>query len=381
MTTYEKILPTVNQILKDHRLCNHCLGRLFSKQLGLKSNKILGKKLQNNPKSDTKCFICKNLFESINSFLNLMFDSSNGYVFSTFNVGTIIKPSIADRDDYIRSKYKLKGIDSIKTDVTRELGRIFTKKTKKIIDVLDPDVVFTINIKESSCSIRSKPLTLFGRYVKTTRNLTQKQSSCMNCSGKGCRMCNFHGILQFNSVEGKISQFLFDNIGGTLTKFTWIGGEDKTSLVLGKGRPFFVKIQNPVKRTITSNSVSFDLLKIKNLKIVPKSSKQPLKFISSIKLFVKSDFPIKHEYLEKLKNLSLLPIVVYEKSGKRSEKKIFKLEYFQESENELTLLIDVEGGLPIKRFVNGDDVNPSIANTLETPCKCAEFDILNVVLQ
>ena len=84
---------------------------------------------------------------------------------------------------------------------------------------------------------------------------------------------------------------------------------------------------------------------------------------------------------EKLKNLSLLPIVVYEKSGKRSEKKIFKLEYFQESENELTLLIDVEGGLPIKRFVNGDDVNPSIANTLETPCKCAEFDILDVVLQ
>ena len=310
-----------------------------------------------------------------------MVDSSNGYVFSTFNVGTIIKPSIADRDDYIRSKYKLRGIDAIKTDVTRELGRIFSKKTKKTIDVLDPDVVFTINIKESSCTIRSKPLTLFGRYVKKTRNLTQKQPSCTNCSGKGCRTCDFHGIDQFNSIEGKISQFLFDQIGGTIAKFTWIGGEDKTSLVLGKGRPFFVKIQNPLKRNVKSNSISFESLKIKNLKVVQESPKQPLKFISSIKLSVISESQIDHKYLQKLENLLLVPIVVYEKSGKRSEKKIFKLDYSQISENEFTLLIDAEGGLPIKRLVTGDNVNPSISNTLETHCKCVEFDILDVVLQ
>ena len=381
MSIYQKITPTANKILKNHSLCNHCLGRLFSKPLGLKSNKILGKKLQNNLKSNAQCFICKNLFDSVNSFLNLMVDSSDGYVFSTFNVGTIIKPSIADRDDYIRSKYKLRGIDAIKTDVTRELGRMFSKKTKKTIDVLDPDVVFTINIKESLCTIRSKPITLFGRYVKKTRNLTQKQPSCTNCSGKGCRTCDFHGIDKFNSIEGKISQLLFDQIGGTIAKFTWIGGEDKTSLVLGKGRPFFVKIQNPLKRNIKSSSTSFESLKIKNLKVVQESPKQPLKFISSIKLSVISESQIEHKYLQKLENLLLVPIVAYEKSGKRSEKKIFKLDYSQISKNEFTLLIDAEGGLPIKRLVTGDNVNPSVSDTLETHCKCVEFDILDVVLQ
>ena len=63
------------------------------------------------------------------------------------------------------------------------------------------------------------------------------------------------------------------------------------------------------------------------------------------------------------------------------EKKISKLDYSQISKTEFTLLINAEGGLPIKRRVTGDNVNPSISDTLETHCKCVEFDILDVVLQ
>ena len=65
--------------------------------------------------------------------------------------------------------------------------------------------------------------------------------------GKDADICNFHGIYEFNSVEGMISQYIFEKMGGTVAKFTWIGGEDKSSLVLGNGRPFFVKLQNPHK--------------------------------------------------------------------------------------------------------------------------------------
>jgi len=36
-----------------------------------------------------------------------MIDSSLNYSFSTFSVGAMIKPSIADRDDYIRSKISI----------------------------------------------------------------------------------------------------------------------------------------------------------------------------------------------------------------------------------------------------------------------------------
>jgi len=224
MSNYQKIIPIVNQILKKYELCNNCLGRLFSRQLHLSSNKILGKKLKKNLNSTQKCYICKNLFDNLNYFLKLMTDVSSNYSFSSFSVGVMIKPSVIDRDDYIRSKYKLKGIDSIKTDLSRELRKSFSRKTKKIIDLLDPDVTFTINLKDESCELRSKSISLSGRYVKTLRGIPQKQKSCTNCSGKGCRICNFHGISEFDSIEGIISKFFFEKFGGTTAKFTWIGG-------------------------------------------------------------------------------------------------------------------------------------------------------------
>ncbi len=381
MSDYQKIVPIVNPILKKYPLCDNCLGRLFSKQLHLSSNKLLGKKLKKNLNSTQKCYICRNLFDNLNHFLKMMIDVSSNYSFSSFSVGAMIKPSIIDRDDFIRSKYKLKGIDSVKTDLSRELRKSFSRKTKKNIDFLDSDVTFTINLKDESCQLRSKSISLSGRYVKTLRGISQKQKSCSNCFGKGCRTCNFHGISEFDSVEGIISKFIFEKFGGTTAKFTWIGGEDKSSLVLGTGRPFFVKIQNPLKRKLKSTSLKSTFLKITNLKIVRESPKKPLKFNSSIEVKVSTEDEIDSKNLKKLKELQKHPVVVYEKSGKRSEKKIFSVKYKKNSSNTFTLFIKAEGGLPIKRFVNSDDVSPGISQLLNTSCMCQEFDFLDIEVE
>ncbi len=381
MSNYQKIIPIVKPILKKYPLCDNCLGRLFSKQLHLSSNKLLGKKLKKNLNSTQKCYICRNLFDNLNHFLKMMIDVSSNYSFATFSVGAMIKPSIIDRDDFIRSKYKLKGIDGIKTDVSRELRKSFSRKTKKNIDFLDSDVTFTINLKDESCQLRSKSISFSGRYVKTQRGISQKQKSCSNCSGKGCRTCNFHGISEFDSVEGIISKFIFEKFGGTTAKFTWIGGEDKSSLVLGTGRPFFVKIQNPLKRKLKSTSIKSKFLNIINLKIVRESPKKPLKFNSSIELKVSTEDKIDSKNLKKLKELQKYPVVVYEKSGKRSEKKILSVKYKKNSSNTFTLFIKAEGGLPIKRFVNSDDVSPGISQILNISCMCQEFDFLDIEVQ
>ena len=380
MPNYSQILAVSNKIQKEYSLCDNCLGRLFSKQLHLTSNKLLGKKIQKT-NSSQKCFICKNLFDHLNSFLNLMLAESKEYHFSTFSVGAIIKPSIVDRDDIIRSKYKLQGIDSIKTDVTKELGKLFSRKTKKKINFLDPDATFTINLKDESCQLRTKSITLFGRYVKTSRILLQKQKSCLNCFGKGCRICDFHGISEFESVEGLISKFLFDQYGGTTTKFTWIGGEDKSSLVLGSGRPFFVKLQNPSKRDLIQPSVVFDSLKISHLQIVSNSPKQPLKFQSSIKMKISTNSKINNDHLSKLNKLPLFPVIIYEKSGRRVEKNIFSLKYDIRSPNDFFLFITTEGGFPVKRFVSSDDVVPGVSKILGIDCVCQEFDFLDIEIK
>jgi len=124
--------------------------------------------------------------------------------------------------------------------------------------------------------------------VKTLRGISQKQKSCINCNGRGCKTCLFHGISEFDSIEGIISQYIFKKFGGTTTKFTWIGGEDNSSLVLGDGRPFFVKLQHPNKRKSRLTSTNLNSVKLKNLKIIDKFPKKPISFSSSVKIKISS---------------------------------------------------------------------------------------------
>ena len=383
MTTIKEIIPISNEILKSYDLCDSCLGRMFSKQMNLSSNKILGKKLKLHTKhSFKKCFICKNLLDNLTPYLKLMLDYSSKYDFSSIVVGALIKPSIIDRDDNIRSKFKLRGIDSVKTDITKELGKQFTKKTKKTIDFLNPDITFTINFKDESCQLRSKPILFYGRYTKSQRGIPQKQKSCVNCLGKGCRVCDFHGISEYDSVEGMISEFLFKKFGGTTAKFTWVGGEDKDSLVLGEGRPFFVKLQNPHKRKITiPKKIVSSFVVINNLKIISDLPTTPIRFNSLLLLKISTENDLLATNMKKLKDITINPVVVYEKSGKRSEKTVSNLKYKKTSKNHFTLSINAEGGLPIKRFIDGDDVTPGISQLLNNKCTCESFDFLKVDLK
>ena len=376
MPSIKEVSPIANQIIKKYFLCDSCLGRLFSKKLNLSSNMLLGKKLkQNTSPSSKKCYICKNLLDNLAPYLKLMLESTSKYGFSSFVVGTILKPSIIDRDDFIRSKFRLRGIDSVKTDITHELSKQFARKTKKNLEFLDPEVTFTVNFKEKTCQLRSKQISLQGRYNKIKRGFSQKQKSCENCLGKGCRTCDFHGLTDYDSVEGKISKFLFSKFGGTIAKFTWIGGEDKSSLVLGSGRPFFVRIKNPIKqkdrlpKIFKTNSVI-----IHNCKIIPKVPKKPLTFRSIIEIKVITEEEIQSSSLKKLKKHLASPIVIYGNSGKRSEKKIFNVQYQKNSKNKFTLVVKAEGGFPVKRFVIGDDVVPGVSQIIDNNCKCEEFD-------
>ena len=76
MSNYSTAFSTSKKIIKKYNLCDYCLGRLFTKQLRLSSNKLLGKKLKNGCESNHSCHICKNLFDNLDHFLKLMLDSS-----------------------------------------------------------------------------------------------------------------------------------------------------------------------------------------------------------------------------------------------------------------------------------------------------------------
>jgi len=370
-------------ILNEYDICDNCTGRLFAKKMGLSSNQLLGKKIKNrlNFKSSKICYICKEIHSHIQSIVDRMLAQSSDYEFSTFVLGAILKPSIIDRDDLIRSKFKLQGIDGVKTSITKELSKKFATKTKKKIDFLNPELTFTYNFKNDSCELQTRTLILSGRYVKKNRGLPQKQSSCINCNGKGCLQCNNHGFSNFTSVEGKIAEFLFEKFSGIQTKTTWIGGEDKNSLVLGNGRPFFVKLFNPKKRVARLlKKYSLDEIEIHNLKIISKSPKKAISFRSTIKLSILTEHKLTQKSLEPLKTLKKTSIEIFEKPNKRTQKSIYRIKFKKSSSKSFSIWFTADGGLPIKRFVEGNNVHPNLSELLGNKCMCKEFDFHKVDL-
>ncbi len=380
---FQEILSEAKIISTDYRLCDVCLGRLYAKKMAVSSNDRLGKKLQTFLKTKaTKCYICKNLLENLQYPLKAIIEATSDMQFSTFVIGATIKPSLIDRDDFIKSKFKLRGIDGIKTSITKELSKKFSKKTRSKIDFNSPDVTITFNFKDNTCDVKSKPVFVFGKYTKEKRGLEQKQKSCSNCRGKGCVVCEFHGIGNFESVEGSIAKILYQKFSSPKVKISWIGGEDKDSLVLGRGRPFFAKILNPKKRKLKFPSkIKVKEITIHNLRIIDKVPSGPLQFISKIEITVLTKKPIDTKLLKSLKKITKSPVVIYEKFGRRNEKFIHNLKYKKTSQNSFSLTIKTDGGLPVKHFVNGQNVFPNLSDLLDNQCTCKKFDFHEVILQ
>jgi len=378
-----EVIEDTRKILHEHYLCDHCIGRMFAKRLNILSYNKLGQKIrhilkQKNPKS---CYICKNLMSYLDIHLRKMLEISKEYEFSSFLIGAILQPSILDRDDIIRSKFKLRGIAGIKSEVTREIGKRFGRKTKTKVDYNNPDVVLTIDFKKELYEIKPKAVLLQGRYTKNARGIPQKQKPCIQCEGKGCFHCDFHGISDFNSVEGKIAKFLFDKFGAQQAKITWVGSEDESSLVLGQGRPFFVKLINPHKRNLTlPHKISLDGISILNLRVISKIPSDNLKFRAQVVLEIETENEVEPHVLKALQYLKEQSISLRENRGWKNKKRIYGIKLKRKSDRSFTILIDLDGGVPIKRLVSGQDVEPSLSSILENQCKCKLFDFHKIVL-
>ena len=371
----------VKSILKKYSICNYCLGRLISKKLCLKPSKNLGKKfnIKSTDSDLKKCFICKNIFEKLDQVVAQMIQNSSSYEFQNFLVGSIIKPSISDNDDIIKSKFKIKGILNVKTHINQEISKKFKRQTKSKLDVLNPTITFKINFKDESCQVYSKSLFVYGRYTKKQRNMPQKQTTCKNCQGKGCMICNFHGLENFNSVEGQIAKFLYKKFKSKQVKVNWIGGEDKSSLILGNGRPFFVKIFDPhIRKVQFQKQNSLNGLQLHGLRQILNQPKDSIPFRSRVVILVESKIPLKNNLLKKLHLIKKNPLVINNSDEKIVKKSVYDLKYKKIKPNSLQIIMSIDGGISIKSFVEDSSIQPNLTELLDNECKCIQFDFKQI---
>jgi tRNA pseudouridine synthase 10 len=353
-------------ILKKYALCSRCLARQSSRKVS-----------RNVVQVKEKCYICNGLMNRIYELLELIVAALKEYRYKTFLIGAMLPSDMLEREDEIRAKFKIKGTESAKSYLTKELGKRLARKTGKKVDYGRPDVTINIDLVKNDVTVRARAIFLFGRYLKRKRGLGQKQERCSICVGKGCSQCNNTGLSAFDSIEGIIVRKLLAAFKCESAKFTWVGGEDKDSLVLDDGRPFFVKVINPKRRFAKPRGVTKDGVQIKFLKRVQRLPDKPLKFRTKMKLLVECEREINNKYLKKLNALNNTLVTFSGKHGKEVSKKIYKINAKMQK-NVLTIMMVIDGGLVIKQFVSGEGMTPNISHIIGCKATCRSFDILNV---
>jgi tRNA pseudouridine synthase 10 len=355
--------------LKQYELCTYCLSR----QAGAARKKRV-----------QKCHICRGLFDRLDEIAEKALDAMRQYEFATFLVGATLATQFFEREDALRARLKIRGKESIKSQLTRELGQRLARMTNKRVDFARPDLAVNLVIdKDGSVEARARarPLALQGRYVKKTRGLPQKQERCPMCQGKGCNLCDNTGFYGDNSIEGILAKHIAKATGGQSPRFSWVGSEDQNSLVLGKGRTFYAKVSDPrvrkpKKRWFSEAGVTCTITGV--LEDVPDTQ---ARFVVRTRIACTCDRPVTNDDIAKLKSLAGAE-VKFESRSKVALKKIHSAQAKKTGDGEFALTIKADGGLPIKQFVGGQEyMEPNVSGLLGAKCECATFDVLSVQIQ
>ncbi|MEM4164718.1 MAG: tRNA pseudouridine(54/55) synthase Pus10 [Nitrososphaerales archaeon] len=364
-------------ILKKYPLCSRCLER----QVRLKAK---------YPTDTKECFICGNFFEHINDVVKTVATALNEYEFQTFSIGLSAPNEWIEKEDMIRSEFKLRGVHNIKSEasyaLTLELSRVLNKR----LDRFDPDVVAIVDVVSRDVKVLAKSVYLFGRYTKSKRGLPQKQPRCKVCRGRGCPECGYTGKEKQMSVEQLLSQRLLNIFKGSKVTFSWCGSEDEQSLVLGEGRPFYVEVHNPKKRNLPSLNLPFKLgfgVKLKQLTLLAAKPEKMPSFRSEV--LARVLFQSKPDK-KKLKEASALleRSEIYQASLSKRKTYVKKIYLFKirvvGCKGFIRFICD--GGLSIKRFLTGagEPITPNLPSLLGVNIDLDEhkpFDILDVMLE
>jgi tRNA pseudouridine synthase 10 len=335
-------------------------------------------------KGASPCFICNDLMDKLDAINNaLVAKVKEGYEFKSFQIGVSLPSSYVEREDDVRSRLRVKGRNNIKSQLVKNLREMFKKSLSKELDNLSPDLRINLAINDNNeffFDIVPTSVILACRYLKKERGIPQKQERQSFARTLPSNKEFQHGT--FFSLEELISEYLKRITAGVKVKFSWIGSEDKDSLVLGNGRPFFAEVIKPKRRLIDEHTVNLgekgiELFVLGTSKNLPQ---YPLRFVSTTRIYISAERIINRKDLECLASLNGSTIKFKNKS-KTVSKAVHKARIGKVNGKDLELEITADSGLHIKQFVGGKEYcEPNISRLLGLRCECLNFDIVDISL-
>ena len=303
------------------------------------------------------------------------------YEFDSFLIGTSLATQFLEREDEVRAKFKIRGTMSIKNHITNAVRNKFRTLTSAREKFEKPDLVIILNIfsdKTYSFTAKSKSIVAAGRYTKNQRGVSQRRPKAEEFN---TRLDD--DSLNCKSIEGIISDKVIADTKGSDVRFSWVGSEDKNSLVLGRGRPFFVEILNPKKRTFSNNTLIISESEIHaRLDILDEGFPRSLTRSRTVtKILIHCSESLSEKDLKQLDSLAGSTVKLKNRFSS-TEKKIYSVLVDRINRSQFYLTTIADSGLPIKQFVGGIEyANPNISMLIGSNCECISFDILDVIIQ
>lgn len=368
----------------DISICDYCNERNFrnaeKKVTKFRTSiKIIGS-------GKNECHICNNLFQK--TIYAIQNDVTNSQYFikdyreKKIDIGTSLPLFLFEKEDNLRSLFKIKGLPNIKNQYNNILRSEIMKGTGCSIDHLNPDIRIQVFIDSQfnyDIKYKTKSILLLGNYNKYQRGISQR----INFNNKSNDKKKVHGEGSYShfTIEDIILEYLYDQSGSKNIKIAWTGSEDKNSLVLGNGRPFVVKIDSPQFRNIEKTLEIRDKLKL----IFKEIQVEDINKYYQYKIQINTLINITEDYVDKVdleENVSkLIGEIRFQINNKTIKKKIYSSSYkiIDNKNFEMKLLLD--NGIPIKQLIGGKEyIEPCLSNLINKKCECLFFDIDEIIL-
>lgn len=396
----EKLL----KVLED-KFCTTCIGRQFG-MLGhgltnTERGKILIEYANDLTKSEFKepdvCSLCNNFFkDGINKVANNIVKRVGDLEFETFLIGSIVSHEMSRKQEEIWMKTGIEDVESIKSEINREVGKRLEKLTGRKFDLKNPDITIVADLNTDSIRLQIRGLYVYGRYQKLVRGIPQTKWVCRNCNEKGCKVCKGEGKLYKTSVQEIIEKPLLRAVKSKNSSFSGSGREDIDARCLDY-RPFVIELIKPSKRKIDLKKIEREInkskkVKVKGLKLV-KEGKQLIRRIKTERIdktyMAEVGFKqaVNKSKLKSIKGIMAEPIlqktpmrVVHRRADKYRKRLVKSVSYKLLDKRKLQLRIRAEAGLYIKELITGDEgrTKPNISDIIDNKVKKIKLDVIKI---
>ena len=344
------------------------------------------------------CPLCEDLFDDTSNIVSRVIESTKGIEYGTIQFGIHLPKDLVQDEDKIRSRHgapasrplKAAFVDAIQEQLSKHMPDIEFVKEK-------PDLMILVDGLTLRVDIDVRPVFLYGRYRKLSREIPQTRWPCRACRGRaqGCESCQGTGLQYPDSVQDLIGEPIRAILQAEDTSFHGMGREDIDVRCLGSGRPFVLEIKNPqirkanlVELVAAVNDNSSEMVEIDQLEWTERKRIGRVKETRSDKSYTirfrVDDIPEEKKVKEAISGLSGVVLgqdtpkrVSHRRAAKTRKRKVVSISDVIVDGDEVQTTLRCEAGTYIKELIHSDEGRtvPSVSGVLDRECEVLWLDV------